>query len=121
MRINNGLWLAYREDLWSKQNLNKKPSGIYTIVREPEELVAENAVPVKAREVELDDRVGIYLSKHTEFQGTTNLILMETAEGICDELHNKSPGFLPLTAKGAQMQSSTLSIKPLTWWKGEKE
>lgn len=43
LRINNGLWVACREDLRSKQNLNKVPSGDYSIVREIEELVAENA------------------------------------------------------------------------------
>ena len=43
LRINNGLWVACREDLRSKQNLNKIPSGDYAIVTETEELVAENA------------------------------------------------------------------------------
>lgn len=41
---------------------------------------------------------------------TTNLILMQTTEGICNMPHNKSPTFLPLTAKGARIQSSTLSV-----------
>lgn len=43
LRINNGLWVACREDLRSKQNLNKIPSGDYAILKEIEELVAENA------------------------------------------------------------------------------
>lgn len=41
LRIN--IWVAYREDLWSKQNLNKMHPGVYAIVREPEEFIAENA------------------------------------------------------------------------------
>lgn len=44
LRMNNGIWVAYREDLWSQQDLNKIPPGGYAIVRESEELVAENSV-----------------------------------------------------------------------------
>lgn len=40
LRMNNGLWVAYREDLGSKKNFNKIPPGIDAIARKPEELVA---------------------------------------------------------------------------------